>query len=99
MTKPLIECIPNFSEARRPEVIGAIIEAIQSVDGVRVLDQHSDLDHNRTVITMVGSPSSIEEAAFQSIKTARNASTLSSIKEHTRALGRQMSCHLSPSLG
>ena len=70
MTKPLIECIPNFSEARRPEVIGAIIEAIQSVDGVRVLDQHSDLDHNRTVITMVGSPSSIEEAAFQSIKTA-----------------------------
>jgi len=70
MTKPLIECIPNFSEARRPEVIGAIIEAIQSVEGVRVLDQHSDLDHNRTVITMVGSPSSIEEAAFQSIKTA-----------------------------
>ncbi len=71
MTKPLIECIPNFSEARRPEVVIAIIAAITSVEGVRVLDQHSDLDHNRTVVTMVGNPQSIEEAAFQAIKKAQ----------------------------
>lgn len=71
MAQPLIECIPNFSEARRPEVVEAIIDAILSVPGVSVLDRHSDLDHNRTVITMVGAPGAIEEAAFQSIKKAQ----------------------------
>jgi glutamate formiminotransferase/formiminotetrahydrofolate cyclodeaminase len=71
MPQPLIECIPNFSEARRPEVVEAIIAAIQEVAGVSVLDRHSDLDHNRTVITMVGAPAAIEEAAFQSIKKAQ----------------------------
>lgn len=71
MTQPLIECIPNFSEARRPEVVEAIIAAILAVPGVSVLDRHSDLDHNRTVITMVGSPEAIEEAAYQSIKKAQ----------------------------
>lgn len=71
MPQPLIECIPNYSEARRPEVVEAIVAAIQAVGGVSVLDRHSDLDHNRTVITMVGAPGAIEEAAFQSIKKAQ----------------------------
>lgn len=71
MAQPLIECIPNFSDARRPEVIDAIIAAIQSVPGVTLLDRHSDLDHNRTVLTMVGAPEAIGEAAFQSIKKAQ----------------------------
>ena len=56
MPQPIIECIPNFSDARRPEVIDAIITAIQLVPGVSVLDRHSDMDHNRTVVTMVGAP-------------------------------------------
>lgn len=71
MPQPLIECIPNFSDARRPEVIDAIIGAILSVPGVNVLDRHSDVDHNRTVVTMVGAPDAIAEAAFQSIKKAQ----------------------------
>jgi len=71
MAQPLIECIPNFSEARRPEVVEAIIASILSVPGVSVLDRHSDLDHNRTVVTMVGNPEAVEEAAFQSIKKAQ----------------------------
>lgn len=71
MPQPMIECIPNFSEARRPEVVEAIINAILAVPGVSVLDRHSDLDHNRTVVTMVGAPAAIEEAAFQSIKKAQ----------------------------
>ncbi len=71
MPNPLIECIPNFSEARRPEVVEKILQAIESVDGVNVLDRHSDLDHNRTVITMVGSPQAIVEAAFQGIRVAQ----------------------------
>jgi glutamate formiminotransferase / formiminotetrahydrofolate cyclodeaminase len=70
MPNPLVECIPNFSEARRPETVDIIVQAIASVPGVRVLDRHSDLDHNRSVITFVGSPAAVEEAAFQAIRSA-----------------------------
>ncbi len=70
MTKPILECIPNYSEARRPEVIEAIMGSITSVEGVTLLDRHSDLDHNRTVLTFVGPPDSVEEAAFRSIAKA-----------------------------
>ena len=66
----LIECIPNFSEARRSEVIDQIVAAITSVEGARLLDRSSDLDHNRTVLTFVGDPFAVEEAAFRAIKTA-----------------------------
>ncbi len=66
----LIECIPNFSEARRPEIIDQIVAAITSVEGARLLDRSSDLDHNRTVITFAGSPLAVEEAAFRAIRTA-----------------------------
>jgi len=47
----LIECIRNFSEARRPEVIDQIVVAINFVEGARLLDRSSDLHHNRTVLT------------------------------------------------
>jgi glutamate formiminotransferase/formiminotetrahydrofolate cyclodeaminase len=70
MTSPLVECVPNFSEARRPEVVAAILESITAVPGVNVLDKHSDLDHNRTVITFVGPPAAVEEAAFCAISRA-----------------------------
>jgi len=70
MTNPLIECIPNFSEARRPEIIDQIVAAIQTVADVKLLDRSSDLDHNRTVLTFAGSPAGVEEAAFRAIKTA-----------------------------
>ena len=70
MAFPLVECIPNFSEARRPEVVEAILQAIRAVDGVTVLDHSSDLDHNRTVVTYVGAPAAVEEAAYQAIAKA-----------------------------
>lgn len=70
MPNPIVECIPNFSEARRPEVVDAILAQIRDVPGVRVLDRHSDMDHNRTVVTFVGPPESVEEAAFQAIAKA-----------------------------
>ncbi len=76
----LIECIPNFSEARRPEVIDQIVAAINSVEGARLLDRSSDLDHNRTVLTFAGSPEAVEEAAFRAIKTA---SELIDLNNHT----------------
>lgn len=70
MVQPMLECIPNFSDARRPDVIEAIISSITAVEGVTLLDRHSDLDHNRTVITFVGPPAAVEQAAFQAIAKA-----------------------------
>lgn len=82
MPNPLVECIPNFSDARRPEVIDAIIAEIECVPGVHLLDRHSDLDHNRTVLTMVGDPKEVEEAAFMAIK---KAAELINLDQHTGA--------------
>lgn len=82
MPNSMIECIPNFSEARRPEVVEKILASIQSVPNVHVLDHHSDLDHNRTVITFVGAPEAVEEAAYQGIRTAAQWINLD---EHTGA--------------
>jgi glutamate formiminotransferase/formiminotetrahydrofolate cyclodeaminase len=80
MSLPLVECVPNFSEARRPEIVDAIANAITSSGNVSILDRHSDLDHNRTVITFVGSPQAVEEAAFNAIATAGE---LIDLEEHT----------------
>ncbi len=66
----LVECIPNFSEGRRSEVIDQIAAAITAVQGARLLDRSSDLDHNRTVLTFAGPPEAVEEAAFRAIQTA-----------------------------
>jgi glutamate formiminotransferase / formiminotetrahydrofolate cyclodeaminase len=82
MTTQLIECIPNFSEARRPEVIDQIVAAIESVSEVKLLDRSSDLDHNRTVLTFAGSSAGVEEAAFRAIKTAAE---LIDLNQHTGA--------------
>jgi glutamate formiminotransferase len=49
----IVECVPNFSEGRRPEIVEKIREAIAAVDGIAVLDVSSDASHNRTVITFV----------------------------------------------
>lgn len=65
----IVECVPNFSEGRRKEVVEAIGNAIASA-GVRILDTQMDADHNRSVITFAGEPSSGEEAAFRGIATA-----------------------------
>jgi glutamate formiminotransferase len=68
--KRIIECVPNFSEGRRREIIDEIVGALASVEGVRMLDVQSDADHNRSVMTMVGEPEAVEEAAFRGIKRA-----------------------------
>jgi glutamate formiminotransferase/formiminotetrahydrofolate cyclodeaminase len=67
----LIECVPNFSEGRRPEVISAIRDAIASVPGVAMLDVSSDPSHNRTVITFVAPAGHAVRAAFRGIAKAR----------------------------
>lgn len=66
----VVECVPNFSEGRRQAVIDALVQSVETVDGVALLDVHSDPDHNRTVITFAGGPEPVLEAAFASIRTA-----------------------------
>ena len=67
MAMPLVECIPNYSEGRRSEIIDQIISAILSVPSVQILDRHSDADHNRTVLTLLGEPEAVKESIFRSI--------------------------------
>jgi len=80
MSTQIVECIPNFSEARRPEVVQAIMQAVASVPEITLLDRHSDLDHNRTVLTFVGPPVEVEEAAFRAIA---KAAELIDLNQHT----------------
>ena len=84
MTK-LIECVPNFSEGRRSEVIEAILNEIKSVDEVKVLDCKPDVSHNRVVITFVGEPDAVKKAAFLSCKKASELIDMEKHKgEHPR---------------
>ena len=80
MPNPLVECIPNFSEARRPEVIEAILAEITCVPEISLLNHSSDDDHNRSVVTFAGPPAAVEEAAFRAI---RKAAGLINLDEHT----------------
>ncbi len=75
----IVECVPNFSDGRRPEVYNSIADAIRSVSGLQVLDVSADIDHNRTVITFVGSLSAVEEGAYRAID---KASQLINLDEH-----------------
>lgn len=66
----LVECVPNFSEGRRPEVINAIRDAIAAVEGTVILDVSSDASHNRTVVTFVAPVATAADAAFAGIAKA-----------------------------
>ena len=68
--KRIIECVPNFSEGRDMSVIKQITDEVESVDGVRLLDVDPGEATNRTVVTFVGEPEAVVEAAFRSVKKA-----------------------------
>ncbi|MGQ9585634.1 MAG: glutamate formimidoyltransferase [Anaerolineae bacterium] len=68
--RQIVECVPNFSEGRREEVIRQIVEAIRSTAGVYLLDVESDPDHNRSVVTFVGEPGAVLEGAFRGVAKA-----------------------------
>src|SRR5256886_16263394 len=65
----IVECVPNFSEGRRKEVVEAIAKSIASVPGIRLLDTEMDPNHNRCVITFVADSTSVAEADFQGAKS------------------------------
>lgn len=66
----IVECVPNFSEGRDKAVIEAIVDEVRKTAGVKLLDYSSDTDHNRTVVTFVGGPEGVREAAFRLAKKA-----------------------------
>ena len=66
----LVECVPNFSEGRQPEVLNKIIESIVAVCGINLLGQEMDPDHNRAVVTFAGEPDAVVDAAFRGIAKA-----------------------------
>ncbi len=80
----IVECVPNFSEGRRKEVVEEIANAIAGA-GVRILDREMDADHNRSVITFAGAPAAVEEGAFRGIQAAARLIDLDTHRgEHPR---------------
>ena len=97
--KRLIECVPNFSEGRDQNIIDKIAASIAAVDGVKLLDVDPGKATNRTVMTMVGEPERVIEAAFQAIKTAAELIDMSKHSgEHPR-MGATDVCPLVPISG
>src|SRR5580765_278259 len=76
----LIECVPNFSEGRDLTKVDALVEAMSAVPDVWVIDRTSDADHNRSVITLVGKPEAVAEAA---IRAAGKAAELIDLTQHS----------------
>jgi glutamate formiminotransferase len=70
MARQLVECVPNFSEGRDAAKIDAIVESIVAVPEVVLLDRESDADHNRSVLTFVGPPAAVADAAFRAVEKA-----------------------------
>ena len=99
MEKRIIECVPNFSEGRNKAVIQQITSAIEAVDGVKLLDVDPGEATNRTVVTFVGEPEAVLEAAFQGVK---KAAEVIDMRNHTGAhprMGATDVCPLIPIAG
>ena len=90
MTKnqQIVECVPNFSEGRNMHVIKQITDEIERVKGVKLLDVDPGEATNRTVVTFVGSPDNVLEAAFQAVK---KAAQLIDMRNHHGAHPRMLS--------
>ncbi len=98
-TNALIECVPNFSEGADKNIIKQITDAIEAVEGVMLLDVDPGKATNRTVVTFVGNPDSVIEAAYQAIKKASELIDMSKHKgEHPR-MGATDVCPLIPVSG
>ena len=93
MMKQIIECVPNFSEGRDKGVIDQIVRSIAAVEGVKVLDVDPGEATNRTVVTFVGSPDAVLEAAFQGVRCAGDVIDM---RKHHGAHPRSGACDVLP---
>lgn len=99
LMKKLIECVPNFSEGRDMGVIKQITDEIESVDGVKLLDVDPGATTNRTVVTFVGGPDEVVEAAFLAVKKARELIDMRTHKGDHPRFGATDVCPLIPVSG
>lgn len=95
----LVECVPNFSEGRNKGVIKAITDEIEKIDGVTLLDVDPGEATNRTVVTLAGTPDQVIEAAFQSIRKAKELIDMSVHKGAHPRMGATDVCPLVPISG
>lgn len=96
MTERLIECVPNFSEGKNKEIIKQITDAIESVEEVKLLDVDPGEEMNRTVVTFVGSPEGVKEAAYRGIKRASELIDMSKHKGSHPRMGATDVCPFIP---
>ncbi len=83
--KQIVECVPNFSEGRNAETIEAIASSIRKVTDVKLLSVEPDKDYNRCVVTFVGKPAGVLEAAYEATRTATALIDMTTHKgEHPR---------------
>ena len=93
MTQRVVECVPNFSEGRDMAKMRQITEAIESVSGIKLMDVDAGADTNRTVVTFVGDPDSVIEAAFRGIAAAARVIDM---RGHAGAHPRMGACDVCP---
>lgn len=96
MSQKLVECVPNFSEGADMAKIDEITKIIKSVNGIRLLDLDSGADTNRTVVTFIGSPQMVEEAAFLAIRKASEVIDMSVHKGAHPRMGATDVCPFIP---
>ena len=97
--KKIIECVPNFSEGRDLAVISQITDVIEGVQGIRLLDMDPGESTNRTVVTFIGEPESVSEAAFRAVQKASELIDMSGhTGEHAR-FGATDVCPFVPVVG
>lgn len=99
MSDKLIECVPNFSEGQKPEIIKLITDEIEKVEGVKLLDVDPGYDMNRTVVTFIGKPGAVEIAAFNAIKKAAEVIDMSKHKGTHPRMGATDVCPFVPITG
>ncbi len=99
MNEQLIECVPNFSEGQRPEIIKQITDEIEKVEGVKLLDVDPGYDMNRSVVTFIGNAKGVKEAAFNSIKKAAELIDMSKHKGSHPRMGATDVCPFVPVSG
>ena len=91
--KKIIECVPNFSEGRELTIIKQITDVIEGVQGIRLLDVDPGDSTNRTVVTFIGEPEPVKEAAFLAVQKAAD---LIDMSKHWDAFWRTVSPSLNP---
>lgn len=99
MNQALVECVPNFSEGKNPAIINQITDVIESVDGVKLLDVDPGVEMNRTVVTFIGNPDAVKEAAFLAIKKAADLIDMSKHKGSHPRMGATDVCPFVPVSG